>query len=90
MMKWEKTLKERSYTPVGEGTIVDLYDAEGIALIAYIEGMEMYNQIMREWCDSDELNPDIITDKVSKHIEELKKRYNITDDGRKLSFNSSL
>lgn len=90
MANWEKILKERTYTPMGSGAIVDLYDAEGVALIAYIEGMEMYNSIMKEWSDSDELDPEVITTKVNQHIEELKKRYNITDDGRKLSSDSSM
>jgi hypothetical protein len=75
---------------MGSGPIVDLYDAEGVALIAYIEGMEMYNSILQEWSDSDELDPDLITQKVEKHIEELKKRFNITENGRELPTNSSM
>lgn len=90
MLNWERILKDRIYTPMGSGPIVDLYDAEGVALIAYIEGMEMYNSILQEWSDSDELDPDLITQKVEKHIEELKKRFNITENGRELPTNSSM
>lgn len=90
MVNWEKLLKERSYTPIGTGAIIDYYDAEAIALIAYIEGMEMYNTIMKEWSTSKKLDPEVINKRVEDHIQELKKRFNITDDGREFPANSSM
>jgi len=36
MMNWEKRLSEAAYTPPGEGSVVDLYDAHQEELFYYL------------------------------------------------------
>lgn len=90
MTNWEKLLQEKAFTPEGSGPILHKYDAEGIALLAHIEGMQMYNQFMEEWSASDELDPETITKRVNEHIEKLKKHFNIPLDGGEFSTDSSM
>jgi hypothetical protein len=90
MVEWHKLLEELCYTPEGGGAIVDKYDAEKIALIAYIEGMEAYNKIMNEWSASDEIDPGSLNGRVKAHLDTLKATFNIQDNGGKFSINSSI
>ena len=90
MMSWQKLLKEHSYSSDQEGHVVDTYHAEKIAVMAYIEGMEAYNNLLKEWSQSDEIDPKKIDHMVAKHLEEFNKGFNIEDNGREFSTDSSL
>jgi len=91
MMHWEKRLSEAAYTPPGEGSVVDLYDAQRIALTAYAEGMKDYQELMEEFLNSDEINPKTIADKLKIRLDELMDRYGVTKDaGRDISPDADL
>mgnify|MGYP003349123250 CR=1 FL=1 len=80
----------RSYSSDQEGHIVDTFYAEKIAVMAYIEGMEAYNNLLKQWSQSDEIDPKKLDGLVAKHLEELNKSLNIDNDGREFSTDSSL
>jgi hypothetical protein len=77
MKNWKEDLKKAQYTPQGSGPVVDGYDAEKIALLAYSSGLEMGINMITNYIKEEMDNPSStllpldLPQKVDKHLQEI-------------------
>lgn len=78
MEKWQELLKQFTYSD-GNGNILTDSDAERVALMAYVGGMQSMVKIMEEWKESDSLTIGDLIENMNDHLNSMlsKTKYHV-------------